>query len=358
MSLEKLIAKAGAAPVTTGPVEFSSTGLIGLDWALGGGIARGRLIEFYGLESSGKSTIGLQAAIREALVSGRPALWLDYEYAWEPTYVEGLIAADPDSRPAGASIDSLFHVAQPQSIEKGFELAGSAIEGGYVSSVWFDSTGVMESEMSGIGTRARAMAERLPALIRQVASGGVVCGFISQTREVIQTGFGASFSQGPTKKATGGTAIKFAFSQRVEFTHKARLKGKAESLTGSVEEAVIGRRVIAKVMKNKVGHPFRQMEFDLVDGVGFDPVRHLIEVGVEVGVVEKKGAFFSVEGLPKPVQGVQNLAGVLRDPRGAGVLDGLERAVTTKLEAVGGVSEADTEIDEGGVGDDETVDEG
>lgn len=321
--LEKLIRKADADPIE-GPVEFSTTGLIGLDWALGGGIARGRLIEFHGLESSGKSTIGLQAAIAEAERTQKPALWFDYEYSWNDEYVIGL-----------GMKDGQIQVAQPSSIEKGFALAKSAADGGYVSSIWFDSTGVMESEQTGIGTRARSLAQETPALLRAVAKAGIVCGFISQTREVISTGFGG-FSQGPKRMATGGTAIKFALSQRVEFTHKGKLKGKAKDVTGSDAEGFIGRRVIAKVVKNKVGPPWRVVEFDLVDGIGFDPIRHLIELGVETGVIKKKGAHFDVPGLPKSVQGVQALAGVLRDPRAASLTADLEAAIKNALDAGAG----------------------
>lgn len=344
-SLEKLISKAGADPLT-GDVEFSTTGLIGLDWALGGGVARGRLIEFHGLESSGKSTIGLQAAIAEATRTGVPALWMDYEYAWDQAYVTGL-----------GMRDGQIAVAQPESIEKGFELARSALKDGVVSSVWFDSTGVMVSEEKGVPSmvNARVIAQELPSLIRVVAEAGVPCGFISQTREVIQTGFSGGWSAGPKRKATGGAAIKFAFSQRVEFTHKAKLKGKATSVAGAPEDGVIGRRVIAKVVKNKVGRPWRQVEFDLVDGVGFDPIRHLLELGEEVGVVKRAGAFYEVPGLPKKVQGLQPLAAVLRDPRAESVLVGLEASVQA---ALGSVVEPDPQFDDQEVADDGSVEEG
>jgi recombination protein RecA len=326
--LDKLIKKSGAEPVTVGDVEFSTTGLLGLDWALGGGLARGRISEFHGLESSGKSTIGLQAAIAEAQRTGIPALWLDYEYAWDHEYVEGL-----------GMVDGQILVAQPESIENGFQLALDSISGGYVSSVWFDSTGVMVSEEKGVAsmTNARAIAQGLPKLIRAVAQAQVVCGFISQTREVIQTGGFGGWSVGPKRKATGGAAIKFAFSQRVEFTHKAKLKGRAQEITGAESDGVIGRRVIAKVMKNKVGVPWREMEFDLIDGVGFDRIRHLIELGVGVDVVQKKGAFYEVPGLPKSVQGIQTLAAVLRDSRAVEVLLALEEQITVRLSDVEGV---------------------
>jgi recombination protein RecA len=340
-ALEKLITKAAAEPIT-GPVTFSSTGLIGLDWALGGGVARGRLTEFHGLESSGKSTIGLQTAILEAARVGKPALWLDYEYAWDDDYVDGL-------RRAAGVTDAPIAVAQPLSIEKGFELAIGAMESGDISSVWFDSTGVMVSEEKGVAsmTNARAMAQNIPSLIRAVAHANVVCGFISQTREVISTGGFGGWSAGPKRKATGGAAIKFAFSQRVEFTHKAKLKGKAADLTGASAEMVIGRRVISKVVKNKVAVPWREMEFDLVDGVGFDRIRHLVEVGVEVGVIGKKGAFFDVPGLPKSVQGLQTLAGVLRDPRAEKIVEDLSQAIKTALDAKAeSVETGETELDD------------
>lgn len=354
--VQKLIRKTGSEPIG-GEVAYSTTGLIGLDWALGGGIARGRLIEFHGLESSGKSTIGLQAAIAEVHRTGVAALWLDYEYAWNPEYVIGL-GATPDESKESGTVE--FELAQPVSVEKGFELAKGAMEGGHVSSVWFDSTGVMESETSGIGTRARAMASGIPHVLRAVAKADVVCGFISQTREVLQTGFGG-FQQGPKRMATGGAAIKFAFSQRVEFTHKAKLKGRAADVTGAQIEGVIGRRVIAKVMKNKVGVPWRQMEFDLIDGIGFDRLRHLIEVGVECGVITKKGAYFDVPGIPKSIQGLQTLAAVLRDPRAEPVVGELEVAIKSALSEKGeSVDMGETVLGDQEEGEDgsATVDEG
>lgn len=337
MSLEKLITKAEADPVTMGEVEFSTTGLVGLDWALGGGLARGRLVEFHGLESSGKSTIGLQSAIAEAARTGKPALWLDYEYAWDPHYAAGL-----------GMEDGQIQVAQPESIEKGFDLAMAAIEGEYVSSVWFDSTGVMVSEEKGVAsmTNARAIAQLIPGLIRQVAHGGLVCGFISQTREVIQTGGFGGWSAGPKRKATGGAAIKFAFSQRVEFTHLKKLKGKAREITGAESDAVIGRRVLSKVVKNKVGVPWREMQFDLVDGYGFDRVRHLIELAVELDIVKKSGAYFEVPGIEKKIQGLQTVAGLLHHDRAASVLADLEDSVTTALSETDGVDMNADELQE------------
>jgi recombination protein RecA len=175
---------------------------------------------------------------------------------------------------------------------------------------------------------------------------------------VIQTGGFGGWQVGPKRKATGGGAIKFALSQRVEFTHKAKLKGRSTDVTGAEAEGVIGKRVIAKVVKNKVAPPWRTMEFDLVDGLGFDQMRHLIELGIATGVIGKKGAFLEVPGLAKSVQGVAQLAAVLRDHRAANVLDSLEGAIKTELEKTAqSVEVGDVDQEEGGDDGSEVADQ-
>lgn len=343
--LAKLIAKVKAEPIT-GDVTFAPTGLIGLDWALGGGLARGRLIEFSGTESSGKSTIGLQAALHEAKQTGVPGLWLDYEYAWEPGYIAGLGGTSGAAHAGG--IEELW-LAQPVSIEDGMELAQTAILGGHVSSVWIDSTGVMESKEKGLATRARALAQAMPDLMRAAATGQVVVGFISQTRFVINQSPMPSFT-GPKRQATGGTATKFAYSQRVEFSHRSQLKGRGSTITGAEEDMVIGRRVKAKVIKNKVAVPGRVVEFDLVDGHGFDAHRHTIELAVALGIVRRRGSYyvfptemFAGREDEVSLQGMQNAAALLRAAdragRGGWLRDRVREAVAgvTTEEITGGV---------------------
>lgn len=355
--LTKLITKSGAEPVE-GPVTFATTGLVGLDWAMGGGVARGRLAEFSGLESSGKSTIGLQTGLTEALRTGLPALWMDYEYAWDTDYVAGLIEAT--STPEGAgdvvrTVEENFKVAQPESIEQGFELAIKALEQGWVSSVWFDSTGAMVSEEKGVATSARAFAQHLPFLTRPAARAGVPVGFISQTREVISQGFGG-WGQGPKRKATGGTALKFYFSQRVEFTMIGKLKGRGHTVTGAESDSVIGRRIRAKVIKNKVAVPLREIELDIIDGYGFDPLAHNVELAIELGVITQKGAWFEVPGIEKQIQGQQSMLGVLRDPRAEEVRRELSRKVLAQLGTADdsrGVGDSGTEQQEVSDADDD-----
>jgi recombination protein RecA len=362
-ALSKLIAKHDSAPITVG-VKFTTTGLLGMDWILGGGIARGRLIELSGAESSGKSTMGLQSAVLLAKETGKPGLWLDYEFAWEPRYVADLGGTLDGGAASGIAEIAL---AQPLTIEEGFKLAISALDGGMVSSAWFDSTGVMQSEASGIATTARAIAQGMPKLIRSAAHSGAVVGFISQTREIISEGFGSSF--GPKRQATGGRAAKHAFSQRVEFTHLKYLKGRGATVTGDEGDSIIGRRVLAKVIKNKVAVPMRYSEFDLIDGHGFARSRHLVELAIELGIVRKSGSWLTLTfsehrnvdpaldefaGREVRVQGVGSMAALLDDPRGTKLMTLLERLVIMRIDAAlaaertSGVVEEETDADADG----------
>jgi recombination protein RecA len=329
--LEKLIAKHDSQPLTD-EVSFATTGMIGMDYILGGGLARGRLAEFSGAESTGKSTMGLQSAVLEAQRDGRPALWLDYEFAWEPHYVADLGGTLDGSAPSGITE---IRLAQPEWIEGGMELAVAALRAGLVSSVWFDSTGVMQSKEKGLATTARALAQAMPSLIRATAQAGVVCGVISQTRDIISDGFGGGW--GPKKKATGGRAAKHAFSQRIEFTHLKFLKGKGRTITGDEGDSVIGRRVKAQAIKNKVAVPMRACEFDVVEGHGFARMRHLVEMAIEVGVIKKSGAWLGLApeatgGKEVRLQGVGNMAALLEDPRAATMVAEVSRLVLAEID--------------------------
>src|SRR6187401_1336433 len=259
-------------------MEVVSTGSIGLDVALGiGGLPRGRVVEIYGPESSGKTTIATHV-IAQAQKKGGMCAIIDAEHAFDSAYAKKL----------GVDVDNLL-ISQPDYGEQGLEIADRLILSGALDVVVIDSVaalvpkGELEGEMgdSKMGLQARLMSQALRKLTATINKTNTICIFINQLREKIGVMFGNP------ETTTGGNALKFYASVRLDIRRMAQIK--------DGEEAV-GNRVKVKVVKNKVAPPFKQVEFDIMYGEGISKNGELIDLGSKVGVVEKSGAWFSYDG--------------------------------------------------------------
>ncbi len=291
-----------------GPMEVISTGSIGLDAALGvGGIPKGRVIEIYGPESSGKTTIATHI-IAEAQKKGGICAIIDAEHAFDSSYAQKL----------GVDVDNLL-ISQPDYGEQALEIADRLILSGALDVVVIDSVaalvpkGELEGEMgdSKMGLQARLMSQALRKLTATISKTNTVCIFINQLREKIGVMFGNP------ETTTGGNALKFYSSVRLDIRRLAQIKDGDEA---------VGNHVKVKVVKNKVAPPFRSAEFDIIFGEGISKVGEILDMGVEFNIVQKSGSWFSYDG-NKLGQGRDTVKGLLLDnPELATEIEGKIRA--------------------------------
>jgi recombination protein RecA len=277
-------------------IEVIPSGSLGLDLAVGiGGLPRGRIIEIYGPESSGKTTLALHA-IAEAQRRGGTCAFIDAEHALDPTY----------ARKLGVDVDNLL-ISQPDAGEQALEIADTLVRSGAVDVLVVDSVAALvpraelEGEMgdSHMGLHARLMSQALRKITGSVSRSNCMLIFLNQIRMKIGVMFGNP------ETTTGGNALKFYASLRLEIRRIGQIKERDE---------VVGNQTRVKVVKNKLAPPFRQVEFDIMYGEGISKVGELLDLGVKAAVVEKSGAWFSYDS-QRIGQGRENAKQFLREHR-------------------------------------------
>ncbi|WP_133510693.1 recombinase RecA [Candidatus Thiosymbion oneisti] len=300
-------------------LEAISTGSLGLDVALGiGGVPKGRVVEVYGPESSGKTTLALHM-VAEAQKLGGTAAFVDAEHALDPSYAERL----------GVDMDELL-VSQPDTGEQALEITDMLVRSGAVDVVVVDSVAALtpkaeiEGEMgdSHVGLQARLMSQALRKLTANIKRSNCAVVFINQIRMKIGVMFGNP------ETTTGGNALKFYASVRLDIRR-----------TGAIKkgEEVIGNETKVKVVKNKVAPPFKQVNFDILYGEGISREGEIIDLGVQQGVIEKSGAWYSYDG-NRIGQGKDNVRGFLKE--NAELTRGIENKIRALLLPQSGDAEA------------------
>jgi recombination protein RecA len=292
-------------------VPAISTGSLGLDIALGiGGIPRGRITEIYGPESSGKTTLTLHC-IAEAQRKGGLAAFIDAEHAFDKAYAEKL----------GIDTENLL-ISQPDNGEQALEIADHLIRSGAIDIIVIDSVAALvpKSELEGemgdskMGLHARLMSQALRKLTGTISKTGCSCVFINQLREKIGVMFGNP------ETTTGGNALKFYASVRLDIRRIGQIKESADDITGN--------RVKVKVVKNKVAPPFKVVEFDIMYGRGISKSGEIVDLGVELNVIQKSGSWFSYNG-NKLGQGRDSVKQLIED--NPELLDELEKKIKDKI---------------------------
>jgi len=294
-------------------VEAISTGSLGLDIALGvGGLPRGRVIEIYGPESSGKTTLALHV-IAEAQKNGGTAAFVDAEHALDPIYAKKL----------GVNIDELI-VSQPDTGEQALEIVDTLVRSNAIDVLVIDSVAALvpraeiEGEMgdSHVGLQARLMSQSLRKLTGSISRSRCMVIFINQLRMKIGVMYGNP------ETTTGGNALKFYASVRLDIRRTGQIKDR---------EDIVGNTTRVKVVKNKVAPPFKQVEFDIMYGQGISKIGEILDLGVKAGLVEKSGAWFSYDSV-RIGQGRENAKTYLSEH--SEMADRLEQAIRTRTDKV------------------------
>ncbi len=315
-------------------VSAVSTGSLSLDLALGiGGVPRGRIIEIYGPESSGKTTVALHV-VAEVQKLGGEAAFIDAEHALDPVYAKNL----------GVDINNLL-VSQPDSGEQALEIADALVHSGAIDAIVVDSVAALtpQQEIDGdmgashVGLQARLMSQAMRKLSSSISKSNCVVIFINQLREKV------GIAYGNPEVTPGGRALKFYSSVRIEIRKKEVLKSGSE---------IYGNHVLCKVVKNKVAPPFKTAEFDILYGKGISKMSELCDMGVTLGILEKSGSWFSYDG-QRIGQGRDKAVAFLEEnPELAAEVEKKLRAAAASGE-VGETFELDEEFDLSGLEDDE-----
>jgi recombination protein RecA len=307
-------------------IEAVSTGSLGLDIALGiGGLPKGRVIEIFGPESSGKTTLALHA-IAEAQKAGGTAAFIDAEHALDPAYAKKL----------GVDIDELI-VSQPDTGEQALEICDTLVRSNAIDVLVIDSVAALvpraeiEGEMgdSHVGLQARLMSQALRKITGSISRSKCTVIFINQIRMKIGVMYGSP------ETTTGGNALKFYASVRLDIRRTGQIKERDD---------IVGNTTRVKVVKNKVAPPFRQVEFDIMYGEGISKTGEILDLGVKAGIVEKSGAWFSCDSI-RLGQGRENSKTFLKE--NPDMADRIEAAIRGKTDEVGEALLGEPETDSG-----------